>query len=137
YKGAAAAARDTFGGALTGLKNALGDLLEGKSSLPKTTEEINRLTDALSRDETKEGVDSLISGVAAVLRAGGTVIGDIVRETKLIPELMSDSFRDTFFLTTELEKLERQLRDIDRFTKSGALGRIPILGAYSPEELRS
>src|SRR5690606_37154272 len=59
------------------------------------------------------------------------------RETKLIPELMSDSFRDTFFLTTELEKLERQLRDIDRFTKSGFLGSIPILGAYSPEELKA
>jgi tetratricopeptide (TPR) repeat protein len=63
-KGSAAAMRNNFGGALTGLKNAFGDLLEGKDGIPAATEAINDLTDALSNPETKRAADSLIGALA-------------------------------------------------------------------------
>lgn len=76
YGGSAAAARNTLGGALAGLKNAFGDLFEGtRESTAGTTKAINDLSKALSDPGIKEGIDTLISGftnlVAILVKAVG------------------------------------------------------------------
>jgi hypothetical protein len=76
YGGSAAAARNTLGGALAGLKNAFGDLFEGtRESTAGTTKAINDLSRALSDPGIKEGIDTLITGftnlVAILIKAVG------------------------------------------------------------------
>lgn len=62
YGGAAQAARDTFGGAIKGLRNGLDNLTTAKDgSLASATAAVNELSDALNDPRTKEGFDSLIS----------------------------------------------------------------------------
>lgn len=62
YGGAALAARDTFGGAIKGLRNGLDNLTTAKDgSLGSATAAVNELTDALNSPRTKEGFDTLIS----------------------------------------------------------------------------
>lgn len=74
FDGAAAAARDTFGGALKGVENAFDDLLEAKSGLPGATHALNDLSATLSSPEVKQGFDALILGLTKVieLAAKGT-----------------------------------------------------------------
>jgi hypothetical protein len=67
FKGSAAAARNTLGGALTGLKNQFGDLFEGSSeSSKKAADAINEITKALQDPELKKGIDALIEGSAKI-----------------------------------------------------------------------
>lgn len=67
YGGAAAAAADTFGGALTQLKNAAGDLLEGSGgNLNDAKDAVQDLTKVLQSDETKQGF-SVITGAVITL----------------------------------------------------------------------
>lgn len=73
FSGAARAARDTFGGAIEGLKNAFGDLLESKSGLRATTSAINELTDAISSPEVTSAADSLTSAAVSSIGAVGKV----------------------------------------------------------------
>lgn len=68
YGGAAEAARNTLGGALKGLGNAVGDLFEGdKNSFSSATKSINGLTLALNDPKIKEGFDNLIAAVSKTL----------------------------------------------------------------------
>lgn len=71
YGGAAAAARDTLGGALAGLKNAFGDLLEAKGGLPEAKAQLENLTGILQDPQTATSADKfltlLISGFANVV----------------------------------------------------------------------
>lgn len=71
YGGAAAAARDTLGGALAGLKNAFGDLLEVKGGLPEAKSQLEGLTSILQNPQTVSAADKfltlLISGFANVV----------------------------------------------------------------------
>lgn len=60
YKGSAAAARDTLGGALKGLENSFGELFE----VSQTTSEgmvsnINSLSETLARDDIKDSIDRI------------------------------------------------------------------------------
>lgn len=71
FGGAARAARETFGGAIDGLKNSLGDLLESKSGLRETTSAINQLTDVLSSSEAGSAADSVLSVVVTGITAVG------------------------------------------------------------------
>jgi hypothetical protein len=68
YGGAAAAARDTFGGALIGLKNDAADLLEGNGGgLRGMTDAVKQLDDALKSPDVKEGIQSLITGLMSLV----------------------------------------------------------------------
>ena len=71
YQGAAAAARDNFGGALEGLKNDFDNLLEAKGGLPGATDAINDFAKALQDPGIKRGVDAIIS---ALLTLGPTAV---------------------------------------------------------------
>jgi hypothetical protein len=69
FGGSAKAARETFGGALTGLSNAFGDLLEGKGGNGKGMEgarlEIEKLTAVL---QDPEFVDAINSSIGLMVR---------------------------------------------------------------------
>ncbi|NBF13095.1 phage tail tape measure protein [Pseudomonas sp. Fl4BN1] len=69
YGGAAAAARDTFGGSLEALQNTISLLLIGEGSLDSAKSAVNALNDALSAPGTKDAVDNLAkaAGVLALI----------------------------------------------------------------------
>ncbi|QRR31054.1 phage tail tape measure protein [Pseudomonas simiae] len=68
YGGAAAAARDTFGGSLDALQNTISGLLTGEGSLDSAKEAVNTLNDALASPEAKTAMDS--TAKAAIVLAG-------------------------------------------------------------------
>lgn len=64
YGGTARAARDTLGGALSALRNAFGDLLEGDGDGVRATKDaIEDLTDLLNDEQVKQGFQSMVQGV--------------------------------------------------------------------------
>jgi hypothetical protein len=68
FGGSAAAARNTLGGALTGLKNAFGDLFEGtREGTGSAVGAINGLAAALESPGLKSAIDGLITGLAKVI----------------------------------------------------------------------
>ena len=70
YANTARAARDTFGGALSALKEAAGDLLEGDGgNLNDATESINNLTDTLRSPEVKQGFQTVTGLVLDLVSA--------------------------------------------------------------------
>tara|TARA_R110002012_G_scaffold13800_7_gene58151 strand:- start:1364 stop:3397 length:2034 start_codon:yes stop_codon:yes gene_type:complete len=62
FGGSAAAARDTFGGALDGLSGAFNDLFEATSGLDGAKDSVEDLVDMLQDDDIKSGINALISG---------------------------------------------------------------------------
>lgn len=119
YHGAARAARDTFGGALQGLQNALGDLLEAKSGLPAVTDQINQLTDALSDPNTQKGIDNLVSGL---LRIGGVGV-EALSELGSLGEVLGRWQADAFGNLAMLDELEGDIIDIDRAINNSFMGK--------------
>ena len=71
YQGAALAARDTFGGALEGLKNDFDNLLEAKGGVPGATAAINAFSKTLQDPGIKRGIDVIIT---ALLTLGSTAV---------------------------------------------------------------
>ncbi len=69
YDGAAQAARDTFGGALVGLKNQLNDVLTGDTGgegIKGLTAAVNNLTDLLGDPSTKDGLAAFGEGLVNI-----------------------------------------------------------------------
>lgn len=108
YGGAAKAARDTLGGALQALKNASGELLEADGGLPGITREINRLTDVLEDERTKNAFQGLIRFLA---EAGTSAIESSVQVTTAWDAILSSFSRDKTdaiaYAVRQLEQLER------------------------------
>lgn len=67
YKGAATAARDTFGGSLDALQNTISGLLTGEGSLDSAKAAVEALNKTLGSPAAKAAVDSL--GTAVTLLA--------------------------------------------------------------------
>ncbi|WP_305047201.1 phage tail length tape measure family protein [Geoalkalibacter sp.] len=63
FGGAARAARNTLGGALTSLRNAFGDLLEAKGGLPEAQQRIEELTTLLQDPKTQQAADAFTSAL--------------------------------------------------------------------------
>jgi len=84
FGGAAEAARETFGGAMTALKNAVDDLTEGSGgSLNGATEAVNTLVETLNDPEVQQGAANITTalfqiGNAALEAAGkfGVLLGE-------------------------------------------------------------
>lgn len=116
YKGAAAAARNTLGGALAGLKNAFGDLFEGgDKGTSGAVKAINGLTDALSDPSFKSAVDSLISGLAKIAELAVKATTGVVSLFKSSPGLSTTQDIDKRIAETEAEIRNRsQGRQVGR-----------------------
>lgn len=70
YSGAAKAARDTFGGALTALQNQINTLLTGSDgSLDEAKKAVNDLTDSLGGGEAKQAFESVTSWIIGLTSA--------------------------------------------------------------------
>ncbi|HCL15735.1 MAG TPA: hypothetical protein DIC61_11170 [Pseudomonas sp.] len=86
YGGAAQAARDTLGGALTALSNGFTDLLTGESGVEDATRAINSLTDTLSDPRIKEAFSVIVAGVFGVTEAVAKALPYVVDFTKWAAE---------------------------------------------------
>lgn len=91
YGGAAEAAANTFGGALSQLKEAAGDLLEGDGgNLPEMTGSVKELTHTLQDPAVKDGFAAMVDGLVSVAnwaaKAAGTFGG--------FGSAVADFFRD-------------------------------------------
>ena len=89
YKGAAAAAQNTLGGAIKNLQNAIKDTLTGDDqSVNGLTEAINDLANEMNSPEMKAGFGAIMSGLANVasyavsafskLATFGKVLGEVI-----------------------------------------------------------
>lgn len=86
YGGAAQAARDTLGGALTALSNSFTDLLTGEDGVDDATRAINSLTDTLSDPRIKEAFSVIVAGVFGVTEAVAKALPYVVDFTKWAAE---------------------------------------------------
>ncbi len=86
YGGAAQAARDTLGGALTALSNIFNDLLTGEDGVDQATDAINSLTDTLSDPRIKEAFSVIVAGVFGVTEAVAKALPYVVDFTKWAAE---------------------------------------------------
>ena len=88
----ARAARDTFGGALQSLKNAFGDLLEGRGgSLDNAKDAINELTELLRDEKTIRAFAAFTTGIIETI----TVMVDLITTLEALKQQFRDSFSDT------------------------------------------
>lgn len=112
FGGSARAARDTFGGALTGLSNAFGDLLESTGGLPEAKRDLEKLTTLLQDPKTIAAIDALTSGVIGWLGALAEGLTDSINLYQKWKRLLGGA-APVFDLSTtidELEKLDEKLR---------------------------
>ena len=78
FGGSAAAARQTFSGALQAVKNRFADLFEaGKDVVGPATKSLNELEDVLNSPQIKAGFQSLLSFMLSVVSTGAQVISTI------------------------------------------------------------
>jgi hypothetical protein len=92
YGGAAKAAANTFGGALSQLKEAAGDLLEGDGgNLPEMTGSVKELTETLRDPGVKEGFAIMVGGLVTVAGAAAKAIAAVAGFSKYIGEAIARS----------------------------------------------
>lgn len=129
YGGAAAAARDTLGGALAALQNRVNDLMTGgDGSIDGLTQEINDLTDALGSEDTKRTFESFVGWMADAAKSVLTLTNQFAEGMRY-----SDGFFDAlgkYGLTdpskSPSQHLERIQKEIDLLNKDmpGLIGSI-------------
>ncbi len=115
FGGSARAARDTFGGALEGLSNAAGDLLEAKGGLPEAKEEIEKITKLLQDERTVEAVNDLTTGLAKL--AAGAING-ATELANLGDQFAINLASLTGNLTLE-DEIKQEIKDVERALKGG------------------
>lgn len=117
FGGAAVAARNTLGGAIAGLKNAFGDLLESKDGMPAATLAINKFADTLNSPGVKAGFDVLVSALARVVELtakAATGVANVAAETGSL--LSSALVPGSQF--TAIQALRIELRDLEARQKA-------------------
>lgn len=124
YRGAAIAARNTFGGALDGLKNAFENLLEGDKGLESATDAVNDLTATLNDPEVKAGFDTIVGGIFKVIEMatkGAAALADFSRWIgETVGHLANGAaFDDIPGITADIEELQEE---IARLQDLGGIG---------------
>lgn len=146
YGGAAEAARNTFGGALAGLKNAFDDLLEVKGGLPGSIDAINEFSAILQDPATKSAVDALTSGIITGFAAAAKAIFATVGGVKALAEdLAAARFGaasdDVARMEEEFADLQKRLTSewsLDQgLSRLDLLGQQGLIGWWSDEELKA
>ena len=86
FGGAAAAARDTLGGAVKGLKNAFADLFEagGTDGAENLSSSINDIADTLSDPAVKEGAAAIASAILSMVNAIASAPRDIATFVEML-----------------------------------------------------
>jgi len=120
YGGAAAAARDTFGGAITALQNQLNSLLTGDNgSFDAATKAINNLTRNLSSPDVQEAFATLTGWVANLIsgfaRLTANTVAFLNKSNKLATFLGQDEFgKLTGQAKLYAEQLEQSTKRIEQ-----------------------
>lgn len=117
FGGAAEAAGNTFGGALTQLQNAFGDLLEGKGGVNDATAALKELTALLQDPETVAAAESLTTA----LITGFTGVATAVRETVGLMKFIGEEAAATFngIADDDIVRLEDALAELEDFRRKG------------------
>ncbi|TQV85190.1 hypothetical protein FKG94_03095 [Exilibacterium tricleocarpae] len=115
FGGSARAARETFGGALQGLKNAFGDLFEVTDNLDNTTADIETLTALLKDPATVQAVQVLTSAIIKGFTAATQAIAGTVNLVKSFAESVAADISGV--AVGDFDRLNRQL---DRLTEKRA-----------------
>jgi len=84
FGGSAKAAGDTFGGALKGLSNDMGDLLEAKGGLPEATSNIIELRKVVSSPEFSSAFNDIASGIISAFAGVISYVPRVVNWLKTI-----------------------------------------------------
>ncbi len=105
FGGAAEAARDTFGGALAGLKNDLNNLMEAKAGLPGATAGLNRLAAVLQDPAIKNAADTLFSGLIKSMAWMMENTGKVVAGLMMIAGMKTGQ---------PIEDMQRQIDGLDK-----------------------
>ena len=88
FGGAAKAARDTFGGALMGLKNAFSDLLEAHQGLPGARDEIEKLSKLLADPQFQASADKITSALVAGFAELLSILPGVLSQMKELAPLI-------------------------------------------------
>lgn len=145
FSGAARAARDTFGGALTAVQNAFGDLLEAKGGLNEATSALNEFADLLQDPDTVAAANTLASAIVTAFSKATEAITGTVNVVKFLGEELAArvsgaALDDIVRMENELEKIDDILSSstatnwIDRFDIIGQQG---WFSWWSEDELRA
>ncbi|KQP43907.1 phage tail length tape measure family protein [Pseudorhodoferax sp. Leaf274] len=127
YAGAAAAARDTFGGALTALQNTIDDLLTGESSGMKgMRQSVEGLITVLGSEETRTAFQSFISLATDAVTVFAKVAGNFAAfRTATNREAMLAGVDEFGLMTKNAEtasaRVQRLAEQAERFQE--AIGR--------------
>ncbi|MFK3846605.1 phage tail length tape measure family protein [Stenotrophomonas sp. NPDC078853] len=138
YGGAAQAARDTFGGALSALMNTLNDLTTGSDgSLAGATEAVNTLIGTLNDPQVREGFNNLVSGavqaVGALAQLAATtanVAGFIGQE--IAARVNGAEIGDPVRIEEQIARQARMIAEFDRSLDARGqpkVGYDPVTGA--------
>lgn len=123
YGGAAAAARNTLGGAMTALKVAFGNLLEGDGGISDTTEGLNSFTDTLNSPEVKRGAQAIVSGVLSITGSLVGLIAQLGNATTALGEFFAANDKKGLnSLQNKRTDLETQLFGEERAQRRSWLG---------------
>lgn len=139
FGGSARAARDTFGGALEGLNNAFGDLLEADAGLPEAKRQVESLTAVLANPGTQDAVDTF---VAALARLAGLSFEGVAQLVQLGTK-MGESVAHLAGFSDELSNIDSAISEIESKIGTSALNRTVLFGndgifkIYSDEELQA
>lgn len=122
FGGASQAARNTLGGALTGLKNAFGDLFEGtKQGTSGAASAINSLAEALQSERLKGAVDGLIASLAKVIELA-------IRGTAAVAGLIAGSRLDS------VAAVDKRIAEVEADIADRRRGRQVGRGGFAPAE---
>jgi hypothetical protein len=123
FGGAAAAARNTLGGALVSLKNAFGDLFEVPGLIAPITAEINRLTKFLGDPSTIAAATGFIQALALGFAGAANAVLEAVG---LIASALGGLAGAFGKLSGPQSPLNRMARGLDSLATSAANGQVRI-----------
>lgn len=131
YGGAAKRMRDTFGGALMGLRNAFSDLLEAKSGLDDAKDSVEELTRLLQDPMVVEAINRITSA----LISGFSKAAQIVTGLNLVLFGPSDGL---LRLDDEIRKIDGQLNELESLLRRPRAMRLTtdpnLIGGWASDE---
>lgn len=111
YGGAAAAARDTFGGALGALQNTINELLTGDSgSMKKMKQSVEDLNSVIASDNTRQAFATLVGWMADVAAAAINAGGHLINFGKFIGETFAKAVHGS---ADPIERLGDQIKNAE------------------------
>lgn len=124
FGGSAKAARETFGGAITGLNNAFGDLLESDTGLNAARISIEDLTTTLSDPQVKAGVQELTGAIIGGFAGAASMISTVTNAIHFLAEefaawISGPAFGDIPRIEDALDDVNKKIEEMNRLNEKG------------------